>query len=177
MSRENIHPTESTTGDTPELRSRRRMLTRVCVGLGAFAGALVGVPFVGFLLAPLFRRAPQFWRPVGSIEKFKIGETVEVTFLDASPLPWAGVAAETAAWLRRNGDGEFVAFSVNCTHLGCPVRWLPDADLFLCPCHGGVYYNDGTVAGGPPPKPLPRYEVRIRNGQVEVLTSPVPITS
>jgi menaquinol-cytochrome c reductase iron-sulfur subunit len=25
-----------------------------------------------------------------------------------------------------------VAFSINCTHLGCPVRWLPDANLFMC---------------------------------------------
>ena len=38
----------------------------------------------------------------------------------------------------------------------------PDAELFLCPCHGGVYYADGTVAGGPPPQPLFRYGVRDR---------------
>ena len=83
----------------------------------------------------------------------------------------------TAAWLRRTDASEFVAFAVNCTHLGCPVKWLTDASLFMCPCHGGVYYKDGSVAAGPPPRPLPQYPVRVRNGQVEILASPLPLTS
>jgi len=58
----------------------------------------------------------------------------------------------------------------------CPVRWLQDAKLFLCPCHGGVYYSSGETAAGPPPKPLPRYPVRVRNGKVEIQTSTLPIT-
>jgi menaquinol-cytochrome c reductase iron-sulfur subunit len=104
-----------------------------------------------------------------------VGSTVKVDFPDPSPLPWSGVTARTAAWLRRKSDTDFVAFSINCTHLGCPVRWLPDADLFMCPCHGGVFYNNGGVASGPPPKPLVRYPVRVQNGMVEILTSPLPI--
>lgn len=160
-----------------EIRTRRRFLSVLSIGLGGVAAGMVGVPIVGFLLAPLLQKVPRFWRPVGPVEQFEVGSTVEVTFVDASPLPWAGVAAKTAAWLRRNDEQEFIAFSVDCTHLGCPVRWLPNADLFLCPCHGGVYYKNGNVASGPPPKPLPRYPVRVRNGQVEVQTSPVPITT
>lgn len=160
-----------------EIATRRRFLTVLCLGLGTFAAGLVGIPIIGFLVAPLVEKVPRFWRPVGPVEQFKLGTTVEVTFVDSSPLPWAGVAARTAAWLRRNGDEDFIAFSVDCTHLGCPVRWLADAELFLCPCHGGVYYQDGKVASGPPPKPLPRYPVRVRDGQVEVQTSPVPITT
>ena len=73
--------------------------------------------------------------------------------------------------------GEFIAFSAHCTHLGCPVRWLPDAQLFMCPCHGGVYYQDGAVAAGPPPMPLVRYEVRVENGEVRIKTAPIPITT
>lgn len=160
-----------------EVKTRRGFLSALSVGLSACAACLIGIPIVGFLVAPLLEKTPKFWRPVGTLEQFKVGETVKVTFLDASPLPWAGVVAKTAAWLRRNGDQDFIAFSVNCTHLGCPVRWLPNAELFLCPCHGGVYYENGQVASGPPPKPLPRYPVRVRSGQVEVLTSPVPITT
>jgi len=50
--------------------------------------------------------------------------------------------------------GAFVAFSAICTHLGCIIKWLPDKDEFLCPCHGGRFASDGKVLGGPPPKPL-----------------------
>ena len=90
-------------------------------------------------------------------------------------MPWSGVSARTAAWLRRDSESAFTAFSLNCTHLGCPVRWFADSKLFLCPCHGGVYNADGSVAAGPPPKPLGRYPARVRDGQVEILTSPIPI--
>jgi len=156
--------------------SRRRFLSRVSIALSTAVAAVVGVPVVGFLLSPLARKVPRQWRAVGLADGFKVGETVSVTFDDASPLPWSGVTARTAAWLRREDAESFTAFAVNCTHLGCPVRWLADPQLFLCPCHGGVYNGDGSVAAGPPPKPLPRYPVRVREGRVEILTSPLPVT-
>jgi menaquinol-cytochrome c reductase iron-sulfur subunit len=159
----------------PEALARRQMLARMSVALGVAGGAALGVPVVGFVVAPLFRKAPGMWRAVGKVEQFKVGETVNVVFEDESPLPWAGVTAKTAAWLRRVDEKEFVAFTVNCAHLGCPVRWLPDARLFMCPCHGGVYYEDGRVAAGPPPHPLERYPVRVQDGIVEIQTEPIPI--
>lgn len=154
---------------------RRAFLSRLSWGLSALAAAVVGIPVIGFLVAPLFEKAPREWRPVGTIDAFAVGTTTAVSFLDASPLPWAGVTALTAAWLRRQSETEFIAFSVNCTHLGCPVRWLSNADLFMCPCHGGVFYADGSVAAGPPPRPLFRYPVRIHKGRVEIRTSPIPV--
>jgi menaquinol-cytochrome c reductase iron-sulfur subunit len=162
---------------TPEEISRRRFFEKLSIGLGALCGAILGVPLVGFIVAPLFRKAPQSWVSLGKIDKFEIGKTVNVTFTDSSPLPWAGITSKSAAWLRRAGENEFIAFSVNCTHLGCPIRWLPDAELFMCPCHGGVYYKDGSVAAGPPPKPLFRYECRIENGEVQLKTAAIPITT
>jgi menaquinol-cytochrome c reductase iron-sulfur subunit len=154
--------------------NRRQFLTKLSVGLGALGAAIVGLPVVGFLLAPLLRKAPEQWQTLGPLDQFEVGQTVLVTLTDPSPLPWAGVAAKAAAWLRRDGEQQFVAFAVNCTHLGCPVRWLQDANLFMCPCHGGVFYNDGTPAAGPPPRPLTRYQVRVRDGQVEIEPTPVP---
>ena len=161
--------------DEPAALNRRQFLAKLSIALSGLGAALVGLPVAGFLLAPLLRRAPDFWRPVGAVDQFKVGETVQVRFLDPSPLPWAGVTANTAAWLRRESEQKFTAFAVNCTHLGCPVRWLPDAKLFMCPCHGGVFYQDGNVAAGPPPRPLRRYDVRTRDGQVEILAGPTPI--
>ncbi len=160
-----------------DLVSRRRFLTQVSLTLGGACAAIVGVPAVGFVVAPLFRKAPYAWRNVGRPDDFRIGDTVNVTFEDPSPLPWAGVTAKAGAWLRRDNADSFTAFSVHCTHLGCPVRWMADANLFLCPCHGGVYYRDGTVAAGPPPHPLFRYDVRILEGNVQVKAAPIPITT
>jgi menaquinol-cytochrome c reductase iron-sulfur subunit len=161
--------------EAPLSPERRAFLTKISIALSALAAATVGIPVVGFLLAPLLQATPEIWRSVGKADSFQIGTTVRVTFLDPSPLKWAGVTAKTAAWLRRLGDDQFVAFAMNCTHLGCPVRWLQDAGLFMCPCHGGVYYADGQVAAGPPPHALFKYPVRISNGEVEILTSAVPL--
>lgn len=157
-------------------QTRRDLLMIVNFSFAGLSALLVGIPVIGFLFAPLFEDTSRDWRTVGPVDKFPTGQTVEVSFEDASPRSWAGVSAETGAWLQRKSQTEFVAFSVNCSHLGCPVRWRPDAKLFMCPCHGGVYYSDGSVAGGPPPRALTRYPVRIRAGNVEILTSPIPVT-
>lgn len=159
------------------LQKRRRFLTMLSMGLGTVGAALAGIPVLGFMLSPLLRKTPEVWQTVGTVDTYQVGQTVEVSFEDASPLPWAGVAAKTAAWLRRNSETEFIAFSVNCTHLGCPVSWLQGAELFMCPCHGGVYNAQGQQVAGPPPQPLKRYPVRINNGQVEIRTTPVPVTT
>ena len=156
--------------------SRRRFLSRISLGLSAMAGAVVSVPILAYLLSPLLRPPTQTWRNLGPVEQFAEGQTVQVAYDEPSPLPWAGQTARTALWLRRNQGTDFVAFAVNCTHLGCPVNWRPQARLFLCPCHGGVYYADGTVAAGPPPRPLPRYAVRVDNGMVQVLTQGLQVT-
>ncbi|MCC7415565.1 MAG: ubiquinol-cytochrome c reductase iron-sulfur subunit [Acidobacteria bacterium] len=154
--------------------TRRDFLTRLSLAAGGLAALIVAIPSIAFLLG--LRRSPQVWSTVGRIDEFQVGETRQVAFADPTPLPWAGVTAQTAAWLRRDTSDTFTAFSINCTHLGCPVRWIGTANLFMCPCHGGVFYHDGRVASGPPPQPLATYPVRTRNGNVEILTSPLPIS-
>ena len=156
---------------------RRSFVTWLSVGLSAFIGGVMTIPGIAFVLAPVFRSPPRKWRDVGAVDSFELGDTVLVSFEDPSPVPWAGVTAKTAAWVRKTGENEFIAFSINCRHLGCPVRWVEDANLFMCPCHGGVYYRDGTVAAGPPPHPLDRYPVRIQDGKLEIETSPIPLTT
>ena len=162
---------------SPEEMSRRRFFEKLSISLGGFCAAVLGVPLVGFVIAPLFRKAPNEWLSLGKIADFEIGRTVNVTITDPSSLPWAGISAKSAAWLRRVDEEQFIAFSAHCTHMGCPVRWLSDAELFMCPCHGGVFYGDGTVAAGPPPKPLVRLAVRVANGQVQIKAGPIPITN
>jgi menaquinol-cytochrome c reductase iron-sulfur subunit len=164
--------------DVQAVESRRKFLSRISLALSGLATAVVSVPIIAYLLSPLLRPAPRQWRDLGTIDDFVIGETVEVAFDEPSPLPWAGQTARTAVWLRRTGERDFTAFGLNCSHLGCPVNWRRDAKLFLCPCHGGVYYADGSVAGGPPPHPLSRYAVQIAQGnRVQVQTQPLTFSS
>ena len=184
MSKEKPEPVDASADEKPteeqraeaHLIARRQLLGKMSLALGVAGGVAIAAPLVGFVFAPLFRDQPRVWRPVGKVDTFAIGETVDVVFIDSSPLPWAGVTANTAAWLRRTTDKDFLAFSVNCAHLGCPVRWMKDARLFMCPCHGGGYNQDGTVAAGPPPHALPQYPVRVTDdGHVEIRTDPIPI--
>lgn len=163
-------------GSCSEELSRRSFYSKLSVILSLAIGALMVVPGLAFVLAPVFRKPPREWRTVGLVDQFEVGSTSLVSFEDASSVPWAGVTAKTGAWLRRVDDSNFIAFSINCRHLGCPVRWLEDARLFMCPCHGGVYYKDGSVAGGPPPEALERLSVRIEGKHVQIETSPVPLT-
>ncbi len=155
----------------PRVVSRRRLLTWLNLGFGSLAAAVVSVPIVAYLLSPLLN-VQQTWVRLGPVGQFAVGATQQVAYEDPAPLPWAGQTALTAVWVRRLSEGAFTAFAVNCTHLGCPVNWQAGAGRFICPCHGGVYYADGSVAGGPPPHPLFRYNTRIQNGELQV-QSPV----
>lgn len=156
---------------------RRQFLVRLSLLAGSIPAALVAVPVLSALLGPLLGRQKQAWRKVADLVDIPVGETKLITYVNADPLPWAGVTAKSAAWLMRESEDKFVAFSAHCSHLGCPVRWEKEAQLFMCPCHGGVYYKDGTVASGPPPKPLTKIQVRINRGDIEIKTAPVPITT
>jgi menaquinol-cytochrome c reductase iron-sulfur subunit len=155
---------------------RRRFLARLGVAVGALIATLVGLPVLSYILLPVSRKMLRQWVSVGPIDKFTVGDTVLVSFQNPSARAWAGVTGKTGAWVRRVDDGNFIAFVLNCSHMGCPVRWETASKLFFCPCHGSVYYEDGTVAAGPAPFALQRFRVRVRGGQVELQSRPIPIT-
>ncbi len=63
------------------------------------------------------------------------------------------VLGENPVEVRRTGD-VVTARMLRCTHMGCVVRWRPDAGIYVCPCHDGRYDADGNPISGPPPRPL-----------------------
>jgi len=74
------------------------------------------------------------------------------------------------AILLRLADDEVVAFSQKCTHLGCVVYFEADEDRWHCPCHEGNFdTRTGTVISGPPPRPLGRIDVEIRDDTIWAL--------
>ena len=154
--------------------SRRRFLSQITIGLSALATAVIGVPMIAYVLSPLLERSRPTWRTLGPADQFPIGDYRLVSYEDPSPVPWAGTTARTAVYVRREPDDTFRVFSVHCAHLGCPVNWVSSAQLFLCPCHGGAYYATGERAAGPPPRGLYPYQYRLRLGQLEILSQPLP---
>ena len=160
------------TADSPP--TRRSFLFRLGIGLSTLAAALVGLPVIGYILGPLRRRSDQTWIQFGPIHSFPEGETRLATYVNPFRVAWDGPAAKTACWVRRIQGEQFQVFAINCAHLGCPVRWFPQSRLFMCPCHGGVYYEDGSRASGPPPRGLFEYAFEVRDGQLWVRGGQLP---
>jgi len=70
-----------------------------------------------------------------------------------------------AAVLVRTMDGQYLAFSRKCAHLGCSVDFDTARRCLTCPCHRGVYDSrTGNVMYGPPPRPLDQIILQMRAG-------------
>ncbi len=154
-----------------ESMTRRKVFTVAGQAVGGLAAAGIVLPAVGFAMAPLFEKPKENWQKVGAASNFP-AETyrpVVITLVEG-----IGEAGKTSVYVRQGSadleenPSEYVAISTRCAHLGCPVRFVEAAGNFICPCHGGVYDFQGKVIGGPPVRPLDRFQTRISEGQVEI---------
>jgi menaquinol-cytochrome c reductase iron-sulfur subunit len=157
--------------------SRRGFFMKLGILFNALAATVVAVPIVGFLFSSITRgRASGYlsWVPLGKVSEFPEGETRLATFQNPYVMPTDGKTAGTACWVRHIAAEQFQVFAVNCAHLGCPVRWFPQSGLFMCPCHGGAYYRDGSRASGPPERGLFEYPYRLENGLITIQAGELP---
>jgi len=157
--------------------SRRGLLAKIGILFDALVGLALAVPIVQFLLSSISRRSSKAyisWVPLGPASQFPEAETRLATFRNPYVTPTDGETANTACWVRRVAGDQFQVFAVNCAHLGCPVRWFPQSGLFMCPCHGGVYYRDGSRASGPPERGLFEYPFRLQNGMLAIKAGELP---
>ena len=156
--------------------SRRKALVKLGLILNGIVGALLAVPAVRFLLSPVTRRPAEAdtWISLGAVKKFPIGETRLASFRNPVVSPSDGVTANLPCWVRRIDAERFQVFAINCAHLGCPVRWFPQSGLFMCPCHGGAYYADGSRASGPPERGLFEYRYRLEREELWIRAEEMP---
>jgi Rieske Fe-S protein len=157
--------------------TRRGLLTTLAILFNGLIGIALAIPIVQFLLSAITRgrgNAYLAWVPLGTVSEFPEGETRLASFRNPYVTPTDGQTADTACWVRHVEGNQFQIFAINCMHLGCPVRWFPQSGLFMCPCHGGVYYRDGSRASGPPERGLVEYPWKIQNGKIVIQAGELP---
>ena len=113
-----------------------------------------------------------------------LNQTRLMTFENPLRQPWSGIVARTGVYVRCEGQDEnatdeakrhqFLVLAVNCAHLGCPVEWFQESGLFMCPCHGGVYYADGSRAAGPPERGLFQYSYKVDGNELFIKAGEMP---
>jgi Rieske Fe-S protein len=164
--------------EDPLTVSRRWLLLTIGALFNATVGAALAVPIFRYLLSPVQADdAYKSWMSLGSVDTFPVGETRLAKFTNPVSREWDGETDRVACWVRRISQQEFQVFAINCAHLGCPVRWFPQSQLFMCPCHGGAYYADGRRASGPPERGLFTYDTRISNGELHIDAGQMPTLS
>ena len=94
---------------------------------------------------------------VASLADVRAGEMLTVR-LDGDPVVLANV------------DGQIFAFAGECTHRGGPLgEGTLEADVVICPWHGGEFnVRTGRVVGPPPESPLATYRVQIEGTDIKI---------
>src|SRR6266571_4431809 len=167
----------SLTMSNETMLTRRGLFMKLGIMFNGLVATALAVPIVQFLLSSITRgrgNAYLSWVALGPVSEFPEGETRLATFRNPYVMPTDGKTADTACWVRRIAGDQFQVFAVNCAHLGCPVRWFPQSGLFMCPCHGGAYYRDGSRASGPPERGLFEYPNKVENGQITIQAGELP---
>jgi len=157
--------------------SRRALFMKVGLFFNGMVAAALAVPIVRYLLSPVTREGKssyESWLSLGRLGQFPAGETRLATYRNPVVNPGDGQTADIPCWVRNVDDKNFQVFAINCAHLGCPVRWFPQSSLFMCPCHGGVYYQDGSRASGPPERGLFQYQYKVESGNLLIKAGELP---
>jgi Rieske Fe-S protein len=146
---------------------RRRFLSSVATAIFTVIGAILGVIGGGAVLSSTARRQED-WLAATTLIDLPEHEPTPVTLTVRRLDGFREVLDRRTIFLVKTGESEVTAFNATCTHLGCLVAWDADAQVFKCPCHGGIYGKDGAVKDGPPPAPLLKVATRIDGERVLV---------
>jgi Rieske Fe-S protein len=178
MSIESVAPHDQLETEEKMTVSRRWLLLKLGIAFNGIIGTMLAVPVIRYLLFPVKSDADyKSWITLGSVDSFPVGETRVANYVNPFRRAWDGETAGAACYVRRVAVDQFQVFAVNCAHLGCPVRWFPQSQLFMCPCHGGVYYADGSRASGPPERGLFKYDYKIAKDQLQIDAGQMPTLS
>ena len=138
--------------------SRRGFVKYALLGFSGLATAVgVATPIVAYLWPP--RQGAG-----GGGERVNVASTAD---LPAGTGEVFSVANKPVIVIH-TPDGDYVALSATCTHLGCILFWDVERQVIACPCHEAYFNTIGDVISGPPPSPLDEYRVQVEGDQIYV---------
>lgn len=150
--------------------SRRRFLAGI---IGVVAGAvatLVGLPAIGYLVSPgLKLQNKPLWLTLGPVAGLVFDKPNGFPYARKIRDGWTETTQTGVAYAVTHDGQNIKVFSDVCTHLGCRVTWHENREMFISPCHDGLFSIDGKVLGDPPPRPLDQFQTKIENGQLQIL--------
>ncbi len=147
---------------------RREFVGVVTALLGSIMAAVVGLPAIGYMLAPALKASTGEAKiEAGPVENYPEGTPTLFTFTRTKVNGWEKTANSYGVYVLRQGDTVSV-LSNRCTHLSCRVKWSDSEGDYHCPCHDAVFDKQGKVVSGPPPRPLDSLPASIENGKVYI---------
>jgi menaquinol-cytochrome c reductase iron-sulfur subunit len=123
--------------------------------------AALAIPAGLYLFFPPANRKDSGWIDVAGLDSLPAGTPQEVSFQRERVDGWKVTSEKATAWIVKQDGNQVVAYSPQCTHLGCAYHWEEQTHTFVCPCHGSEFSIGGDVISGPAPRPLDRYPVKI----------------
>lgn len=148
---------QNSSNNTDKGKNNRRDFLGILLGGGFFAWIVsLFYPVIKYLNPPELEEATVTSVKIGAVEDMQ-KDSGKIIKFGSKPVI-----------VVRKQSGDYVAFSAVCTHLDCIVQYRKDLTQIYCACHNGKYDLNGRNVSGPPPAPLKKYGVSIKNDEVIV---------
>jgi menaquinol-cytochrome c reductase iron-sulfur subunit len=141
--------------------TRREFFGRAIGTIIGLIGIGLSVPLLGYAIFPTLKKREESWSEVGTVDELAVNRPKEFEVVYSVKSGWMTSDSVRSVWAFRTPDGEVVAYSPICPHLGCGYRWESERGEFLCPCHNSVFDLSGRVLAGPAPRPLDTLPIRL----------------
>ena len=147
--------------EQPAEPTRRHFYLTFIYGLSAAMAAMVAAPAFAYLFLPPKAHREEQWVDAADLSQIPVNSPQEISYRMNKVDGWKVSSEKATAWVVKKADDQVIAFAPQCTHLGCAYHWDEASKNFQCPCHTSAFAMDGKVLGGPAPRPLDRYAVKI----------------
>jgi menaquinol-cytochrome c reductase iron-sulfur subunit len=149
-----------------------RFSRRAFIMTSVLAGGVVvlaAIPIVSTVVLPSLKKGVGKWIDFGKVDKLAVDDFSMLSYEFMVKDGWQDLPQRGFVWARADGRNGVTVFSSTCSHLACSVIWNKERQMFLCPCHSGLFSPDGQPAGGPPKKPLTLLPHKIEEDKLLIL--------